>query len=333
MWIAAALSCALAAPALANDSSAELAQGGLVLVRNPGVEMRSEDLYISPTAVKVHYRFRNTTGHDVKALVAFPMPDITIEGIDDLISVPTQDPENIMGFKTLVDGKPVTARIEQKVISKGVDRTALLRRLGVPLAPHLAATGKALDALPKVQQRRLLKLGMAEPDDFDQGKGWEHHLQPVWTLKTTYFWDQVFPVSHELDVQHSYTPSVGESSGTSLEADWFRTSKDYRLVKRKYCIDGAYLDAVEKAKKAVGPQHQAFFEKRIDYILSSGGNWKSPIADFRLVVDKGRPDALVSLCETGVTKIAPTQYEIRRTHFRPAKDLHILILEPAPSGF
>ena len=43
--LAAAL--AAASPASANDSTAELATGGLVFVRNDNVEMRSEDLLIS----------------------------------------------------------------------------------------------------------------------------------------------------------------------------------------------------------------------------------------------------------------------------------------------
>jgi len=330
--LTAATAFALAAPALANDSSAELKQGGLVLVHNPGVEMRSEDLFISQTAVKVRYRFLNTTGRDQAVTVAFPMPNITVEGPDDNISIPTQDPENFLGFSTRVDGKPVAARIEQRVFSKGVDQTAYLRSLGVPLAPQIEATGKALDRQPKAVQERLLKIGLAIPDDFDAGKGWERHLQPTWTLRTAYYWDQVFPAGRELSVEHDYTPSVGETSGTAIEADWFRTSPDYKRVKDRYCIDDAFLAAVAKAKRAVGPDRQAFFEKRIDYVLSSGGNWKSPIGDFRLVVDKGRPDALVSFCMDGATRLDATRFEVRKTAFRPSQDLSILILEPAPTN-
>ena len=330
---AAAVALACAGRALANDSSAELRQGGLMLVHNPGVEMRSEDLYISPTAVKVRYRFRNTTGRDQRVLVAFPMPDITIEGPDDLVSIPRQDPQNFLGFSTTVDGRPVAARIEQKVLSRGIDRTAYLKSLGVPLAPQLDVTRKALDRLPKPVGRHLVAIGLAIPDDYDAGKGWEHHLQPTWTLKTTYYWDQVFPAGRELAVEHDYAPSVGGTSGTEVEADGFRTSPDYRRMTRKYCLDESFLTAVAKAKRAVGPDHQAFFEKRIEYVLSSGANWKAPIGDFRLVVDKGRPESLVSFCMDGVRRASPTQFEVRKADFRPARDLSILILEPAPKGY
>ena len=47
---------------------------------------------------------------------------------------------------------------------------------------------------------------------------------------------------------------------------------------------------------------------------------------FRLVVDKGSPDALVSFCGEGVRKIAPTQFEMRKDNFTPTRDLDVLIL-------
>ena len=54
--ILAVLACA---PARANDSRAELATGGLVFVRNPDVEMRAEDLFISADEIRVRYHFFN----------------------------------------------------------------------------------------------------------------------------------------------------------------------------------------------------------------------------------------------------------------------------------
>ena len=48
---------------------------------------------------------------------------------------------------------------------------------------------------------------------------------------------------------------------------------------------------------------------------------------FRLVVDKGKPDNLVSFCMDGVRKISPTQFEVRKTNFEPRRDLPVLIVE------
>ena len=72
-----------AVPAHANDTSAALATGGLVFVRNPDVTMRSERLIISPAEVQVRYAFFNESVRDVTNLVAFPMPDITFSGPDE----------------------------------------------------------------------------------------------------------------------------------------------------------------------------------------------------------------------------------------------------------
>lgn len=317
-----------ATAALANDSTAELAAGGLVLTRSAGIEMKSEDLSISREAVRVSYRFRNTGTEDTKVLVAFPMPGIT-GSVDFIEAVPKEDSDNLLGFHTIVDGRAVTAKAEQKVTFDGVDHTALLRSLGVPLAPHREAAVAALDRLPKADQDRLIKLGLVVANDYDAGKGWEHHLQPMWTLTTTYYWEQVFPAGRDVLIEHRYTPSVGQSVGSGLGHTWM-TAAELADMRRKYCIDDAFMAAVAKGQKAAGPDGLAFSESRIDYVLSSGGNWKKPIGDFRLTIDKGKPTSLVSFCATDVKKVGPTRFESRRKDFRPDRDLSILILDPAP---
>ena len=66
-------------------------------------------------------------------------------------------------------------------------------------------------------------------------------------------------------------------------------------------------------------------ETWLGYVLSSGAYWKGPIGDFRLVVDKGSTDNLVSFCMDGVKKISPTRFEVRKANFEPQRDLKILI--------
>ena len=60
-----ALALVLAGAAGANDSTAGLATGGLVLTKNADIEMRSEKLYISDKQVRVDYQFLNTSAKDV----------------------------------------------------------------------------------------------------------------------------------------------------------------------------------------------------------------------------------------------------------------------------
>jgi Domain of unknown function (DUF4424) len=98
--ICASVLCVAGNEALANDSTAELATGGLIFVQNDDVEMRAEDLFISAAEIRVRYRFFNHTAKDVTVLVAFPMPEIKIDGQDDNIAVPTEEPVNILDFHT-----------------------------------------------------------------------------------------------------------------------------------------------------------------------------------------------------------------------------------------
>jgi hypothetical protein len=316
-----------AAPVFANDSSAELGAGGLVLTRNADIQMRSEDLYISAELVRVKYVFVNRASRDITIHVAFPMPDVA--GSEEPLAIPTEEPENLLAFRTVVNGRPVVAQVEQKVFVGNTEYTQLLRSLGIPLAPHLESTGKALDKLPRSKWEELEKLEIVEIMEYDQGKGMEKHATPRWTVKTTWFWEQTFPANAETHVQHEYKPATGASAGTSLGQPRVVREDWYRNYQRKYCMDKDFLNTISRARAAAKLEFGApFTEQRISYILKTGANWAGPIVDFRLVVDKGAPKNVVSFCGQGVKKISPTQFEIRRSNFTPTEDFHVLIMRP-----
>jgi hypothetical protein len=56
------LAALLTLPALANDSTVELATSGLIFVHNDNVEMRAEDLFISAKVVQVRCGIRQSAG-------------------------------------------------------------------------------------------------------------------------------------------------------------------------------------------------------------------------------------------------------------------------------
>jgi hypothetical protein len=302
----------VASVANANDTSAELAAGGLVLTKSDTIEMRSEDLYISEAAVRVRYVFANTSGKDVTVRVAFPMPDIGGPGFfQSDVSIPIDAPANVLGFSTKVDGKLVKAELEQKAIATdGVDRTAWLLANHIPLAVHQQKVDEVMAALPQAKRDEAVKLGLYDAD----GDG------PQWVLKTTYHWLQTFPAGRSIVVEHAYTPSVGATVATSVGTEY---GKEQAV---QYCVDKTLVDTVTRAAKADKDGNAPWVDRWIDYVLVTGGNWKKPIGDFRLVVDKGSPKNLVSFCGSGVKKIGPTQFEMRRTNWRPEKDLSILLL-------
>ncbi len=241
----------LVGPALANDSTAELRAGGLVLTRTNNIEMRSEDLFISAAQVRVTYRFFNRSSSPVTTQVAFPMPEITVEGPDENISIPLPNSANFLGFSTTVDGRPVTARLEQRVFVRGAEQTDRLRRLGIPLMPLSSRTSLALERLPRAQQEELIRLGLAVVNAYDQGRGMERHLQATWTLRTTYHWQQTFPPGREITVAHRYRPAVGATAGTGLNNADYLSREEGRDSVRRYCVDEPFLVATDARRKEV----------------------------------------------------------------------------------
>ena len=310
------------APASANDSMAEFKTGGLVLTKTSDIEMRSEDLYLSTDEIRVRYRFLNRTGNDLTTEIAFPMPDVALPEHGEPLALPANATDNFLGFTTTVDGRPVPASLEQHAMVRGSDETDALWQVGAPLLPQLDSTADYLNGLSADKQKRLVALGLAERDEETAGRD-EHKLRPSWTLRSMYHWQQTFPANREITVEHRYQPSVGGSAGTMLTAP---DANDTDYI-RRYCIEPSFLASIRRAKERSG-DYAPFSEQRISYILKSGANWARPIGDFRLVVNKGSASNLVSFCGTGVRKIGPRQFEMRKQNFLPEADIDVLIMVP-----
>ncbi|HEX8365471.1 MAG TPA: DUF4424 domain-containing protein [Allosphingosinicella sp.] len=313
----------LAAAALANDSTAEMAAGGLVLKQSDAIDMVSEDLYVSAEQIRVRYVFRNRTARDVRTIVAFPMPDRNLaERAESDAAFPSD-------FATSVDGRPVRMQVERRAMLGAADHSALLRSYGVPIVEDespVPVIGNRLDALSPERQQRLVRLGLAERTEWDEGSGMRSHLLPRWTVKETWHWEQVFPAGRDLVVEHRYTPGTGGTAGVPLAHREYRQSDDGRRAQADFCTDRAFLAALDRwsAEESRGGGYMT--EQRVRYVLTTGGNWRAPIGDFRLVVDKGRPENIVSFCGTGLRRISPTQFEMRRRNWRPDRDLAVLIV-------
>jgi hypothetical protein len=322
------LSLTFAGSAAANDTTANLAAGGLVFEKTGAIEMMSEDLFVSMERITVRYEFRNISGAPVTTTVAFPMPEIRIDPYGGDVAIPSDDPQNPLAFETTIDGERIPMSLEQKVFAEDVHVTATMAALGLPLAPQSKAARVALDALPPEAKARIVADGIAVEESYDAGKGWEDHLAPNWTLRATYHWEQTFPPGEIVVVEHGYEPSVGGSVGTILGQEWADDAEVAHL-RRRYCIEDNFKRAVERRTQRLAPGSIAFQERWLDYILVTGANWARPIGTFRLVVDKGAPENLVSFCASGVEKIGPTTFQVEKHDYLPTDDLRVLILVPA----
>ena len=309
----------------ANDSSAELAVGGLVFTKNAEVSIESEDLTITPDTVTVRYVFVNQSPSPVTLTVAFPLPDIYLaDGAN--VAFPTSDPVNFVGFSTKIDGKPINFTVNQRAALDGKDVTAALRDMGIPLLP-IGAHQLKISELPQQTHDRAVNAGLLQQTGTND-KG-EPLYDPSWTLKTSVVRQQTFPPGKPVSVEHRYRTSVGISFDSVLRAG-LRQNKalesEVQRYKANYCVLDDFLRSVDKLAGADEANKTKILERRISYVLKTGANWAGPIKNFRLVVDKGQPDRIVSFCGDGVKKISPTAFEVRASDFTPARDLNIIIV-------
>jgi hypothetical protein len=323
-----ALALLASAPALANDSTAEIKTGGLVLTRTDAISMDSEELFISLDEVHVAYRFLNHTDADVDAIVAFPMPDIQFNPYGDT-ALPDPKSDNFLGFKAWIEGQPVAVQLEQKAFAADLDVTDILKQAGVPLFPFGDDAFAALNALPPDTLKNWVARGLVFIDRYDVGDGMKDHPTPFWVLKSTYWWRMTFPAGRPIMVEHRYAPSVGGTVGVTFYQDGRFGGPTYDDYRQRYCIDKDFEQAILKGMAARGDEYPPYFESRISYVLKTASNWAGAIGSFSLTVDKGSPKNLVSFCGTNVHKVGPTLFEMTATDFYPERDLDVLILKPA----
>ena len=124
-------------------------------------------------------------------------------------------------------------------------------------------------------------------------------------------------------VEHEYKPIVGGSYAMS-DLNSFDTASGVVLSTGdadEACLDGKTRRGIEnkiKAHVARGAAWVYVGESDVEYILKTGRNWKGPIRDFSLRIEKESPDQLISLCFPGKPKkVSPTVYEFHHRDFMP----------------
>ena len=317
-----------AAPAFANDTTAELKTGGLEYTRSDVISMEEETLYISPKEVRVDYLYRNTADKPVETYVAFPMPDIP-GGPEQNIDAGDTESDNFLGFTVTQDGAAIEPSLQQRVYVADLDMTDVVRAAGVPMNPQSQRAREAIAKLPKETIEDWLTRGLVIADSYDDGSGWKTDYAPMWTLKSAYYWKTSFGLGKDVRVSHSYRPSVGSTVATTfLDENDEPKGERYEDYKRKFCIDDSFVKIAKASNEAMRKEEPYLVESWISYILMTGANWYGPIKKFTLIVDKGEQDNFVSFCGDGVKKTGPTTFEMTKTDFYPEKNLDILLLVP-----
>ncbi|MFT3810230.1 MAG: DUF4424 family protein [Micropepsaceae bacterium] len=338
-----ALAAVLAGAAHANDGFGGLTAAGLEFRDSP-VQMLSEDLYISPEKIKVSYVFLHGGDEDLEGEMIFPLPPINLGALmesDFALSQEELAKENIVGFTANVDGKSVPVKVDRIAVledntgeeeppasanydSPGTDVTALLKKYDIPLSYDVAAVSAALDKLPQAAKDELSAANIAT---FDDSAGY-----PMWSIIERYHWTQVFPHGKEVKIAHEY--KAAPPGGIFIWRDPKSEDGEYAAhLASQYCIDEGTQAAIKKAlRQDEGDKSywvgSAYY---IDYVLKTARTWNGPIKDFRLTLDKGKADSVISLCIDGIKKTGATTFVVEKKDFTPDKDISVLLIPKVPA--
>nr|WP_321463112.1 DUF4424 family protein [uncultured Cohaesibacter sp.] len=307
LTFAISLSCSRA---LANDSTAMIDATGIRLIETHAISLDVEDLYLSPQQVQIHYEFVNNSDQNQHMLVAFPVPEIDSHPETNYAISPVS-PLNFLDFHVSSNGQDIMPGIEIKLTLNGVDFTSDILKTGIPLSRFDPTYYDKLEALAEPDRMHLASLGLI---DWQPG---EEYIEPKWKMQTIYYWYQDFPANSRTVIDHSYSPVVG--GGIISEEYGVQDNVD------RFCIDDGFIRGFRRLLAKGG--HAETLSKEVRYILKTANNWLGPIGDFRLVIDKEKPENLVTLCINGIRKIAPTQFEFRARNYVPDQDIDLMVVE------
>ncbi|WNV06517.1 DUF4424 family protein [Candidatus Methylospira mobilis] len=308
--------------ARANDSTARVGAGGITLLKNDNIRMLQETLMISTKAVRVRYRFINEVNREIQTTVAFPMPAyVWNPGISALEA----NVGPLKSFQLRVDGRTVSTQLNRKALIGEQDVTNRLRELGLSDAQIFETFGDCtIDgcSLTRKQLDLIAELAGANTPP------------PPWSVAATAFWEQAFPAQKEIEIEHEYQPFAGVVFNAPYQVFNGKVTEDPRKIITPWGKDPNEACLDEGTRKALTKRIKSLVKKGavsvwvtlndIEYVLGTGRNWKGPINDFTLQIEKESPDQLVSLCFPGKPKkINPTLVEFSHSSFMPQDKLVI----------
>ena len=300
----------LTGAAHANDSMGTVSTSGIKYLKNPHIDMQSEDLHISEKHIRVHYKFKNTTAKDITETVLFPLPIVPAATVSDFA-----DTKGLVdSFRIYADGKPVRPQAHVRAYFERrngslVDVTADLKKCGLSDQELMHPWTKKQDGEKigsKIGACRSAKVQSMLPKQTDE--------LPDWSSQIIYSWKQTFKANSVTEIKHQYTPLVGGSFLPSLKA------KDSKAFIDEYCMDENFLKNFKNVKGGSKVYHH------LGYVLTTGANWAKPIGKFTLTIDR-EPNTVLSLCwDKSLRKVGQNRFQAVKENFLPKKDLDIIFV-------
>ena len=246
--------CALAFPALAQESTQELPLGGLTITKPADALLQADsvEIVINPDNVVVKYKITNTGPAPASVTLGFQIPDLDYSDPDVAYSIPASDPVNFVGLATKIAGKPGGFGFTQSANLNGKDISATLRQNKISLVP-VGVFQNQVAALSSDARERLAQNGvLAQVGNDQQGNPLYF---PTWTVHTNGSKAWVFEPGQPVDIEIRYRTSVGASLDTPLRLP-LRNERGIAAQVQKhradYCIDDAFYVGLDKIA-ALGP--------------------------------------------------------------------------------
>ena len=323
--------CALTiTTAPANDSSAELAAGGLVLVKTDAVNMQREDLFLSESEVRVRYEMYNGTGAPVTLRLAFPMPEVpsaspagftSSSGEHNIAIAPLTD-ANFIDFRVTANGQSITPNVEIKTLLNGRDIADTLRTIGGE-ALLLKSGDYFVDEEPLSEETiRRLKAVQA----YQQVDSAIYRLP--WKTYITFHWMQTFQPGVTI-IEHSYKPVIGHR--LIYAGDQKGKGSLSPTLKKEFCIDPAMSQSIRNlTKRETTDGH--LFGTTLSYIVKTARNWKGgAIGTFHLKIQGTPATRITALCtELPLVTTGENRFVATVHNYKPKSDLRILFLRAKP---
>ncbi|TCB88113.1 DUF4424 domain-containing protein [Enterobacter quasihormaechei] len=291
----------------ANDTSIGDINSTIEFLKQNDISMEKERLLISPERINVDYLFVNHAPQDVTLPVAFPMPPEQYYESD-------RNP-GLMNFKLSVNGKPVTP--QEKWVALLINEK---EKSWDDITDKLLKTGWTVEQLRNVIKNNAI---FQQPDNLPAlPEAWVKNGGDLLAVQQFFIWQQTFPAGKEVMINHTYTPSL--TSGVPREvAD----------ITDKNCLTDENKQQLSQLRSNVKRNHQeevfpGFNWAQLDYILTTGANWKEGvIGDFTLRIHKRAADEVAVVCFNHSLKlIEPLSLEFKQKNFKPEQDLRIIYL-------
>jgi hypothetical protein len=298
----------------ANDTAYTGYSGQIQFVKNSSIVLQKEVLEITSkppmvSDIKVSYIFKNETEKPVTVDIAFPLPEADVAACVNGFSAheSCDTPE----MKLLADKKIINGKWKVSFVVSGKE---------ISLAPKLTE-------IPGYDNDHYCDIPANDPG-FKCSEAQKNFCEKLkketkkenceaamdsLTMRRTYLWTYTFQPGKTTSVVHQYSAARGGVSGVVGDnnlKDHF--AKDLAFGEDPFC----FKDFSPKVRAAISKS----IPRWTKYTLKTGANWKGPIQNFELVINKTGSE-MISSCFPGLKKIAPNVFKAAKNNFVPDTDI------------